>query len=438
MNGKLGAALATLIVAVLLIAPWLVGQRIEAPLTRHLEAPLGPFEQRLVSYDRGWFSAEASSELLLETDDGPLSIPLDHRVRHGPWRFGWAQVESRVNPPEQARALLEHYFGERSPFEATTEVAFNGDIESRFNAPAFDETPLYGAGEGRIAWGGMTGHYRHSEARSALSLELPSLSLQGGGDRLLIDQARLEASGPAGAAFSEAQSHVSLGRLEMVEAARGSRLVASFESQSRLFEQRDGALALSVSMSADDVLFKEPAAQRPLEITGTHQTLALRDLPREPTLHLLSALADVDPSLDEAQTAARTRALLTRYLTHLAEGSPSLEYRIDDFTTPQGSMNGRLEARLEAAAQPADALESLLSRAGLALELDADRALLTRLSASETAERAGLIEELMQENILVADGDRLQTSIEARNRQLLVNGEPRPELFMLLLMSLSL
>ncbi|WP_456268269.1 YdgA family protein [Kushneria sp. AK178] len=438
-TGIIGIA-AVIVVAAGIAAPWYTGQRIEQEFRQGVEQLSASVPMEVTRYDRGWRTSEAVTRTIIDTEDGPWPIDIHHHITHGPWGFGWAHIDSTPDSGEH-RSAVAHYFGDQVPLEATTTVGFGNDVNIDWRSPSFEATDVPELPGAQLAWGGMEGHYHLDDGRTESNISIPSLHFLSEDARLVLKSLRLENSGAGGPDwpdmdnFWDGRFRTTLGKLHYQDDTEGMTLKLGLDGQGQLRDNGDDGLSMAGSWQISNMLLKDPSLAEPLIINSATQTLALRHLPRDATRHLLIGLSNLDDSLDEDRIEARAQQMLTRYLMEVLGGTPSAEVTVAGLDTPQGSLEGKLEVSLtDGDGGERSPLTSALQRASLTLDMASDRTLLTRLiQLSDTDTRAApLLDGLEQEGLLVRDGDRYRLDVEMNSRDLRVNGEPHPELYMML------
>ncbi|REC93962.1 DUF945 family protein [Kushneria indalinina] len=447
-TGIIGIA-AVIIVAAGVAAPWYTGQRIEQEFRQGVGQISTSVPTEVTRYDRGWRTSEAVTHTVIDTEDGPFPVDVHHHITHGPWGFGWAHIDSTPELGEH-QPTVAHYFGDQPALEATTTVGFDNDVDIDWRSPAFEETKVPEVPGARLAWGGMEGHYRLDDDRTASDVSIPSLNFTSDDATLVLKSLRLESSGAGGPDwpnmdnFWDGRLKTTLGQLHYQNDSEDVALKLGLDGQAQLRDSGDEGLSMTGSWQLSNMLMRSPSLAEPLIINNATQTLLLKGLPRDATRHLLIGLSTLDDSLDEDQVSGQVQQMMTQYLMAVLQGAPTLETTVAGLDTPRGSLEGKLAINLE----PGDGSErspvtSALGRAALTLDMASDRTLLERLvtrSGPNARRPASLLDGLEQEGLLVRDGERYRVDVQMDSRDLRVNGESHPELYMmlpLLLMSLN-
>ncbi|WP_299256155.1 DUF945 family protein [uncultured Kushneria sp.] len=445
-TGIIGTA-AVIIVAAGAAAPWYTGKHIEQEFRQGVDQISAGAPTQVTQYDRGWRTSDAVTRTVIETEEGPWQIDVHHHITHGPWGFGWARIDSTPDFGEHQSAVA-HYFGDQPALEASTTVGFGNDVNIDWHSPAFDETDVPESPGARLAWGGMDGHYRLADDRTASSVSIPSLNFRSDDATLTLNALTLDSNGAGGPDwpdmdnFWDARFKATLGQLNIQNDAEGLALKLGLDGQGQLRDNGDDGLSMNASWQVSNLLMKDPSLARPLIINNATQTLALKHLPRDATRQLLIDLPNVDDSLNEDQVSGQVQNIMTRYLLEALKGTPTAEITVAGLDTPQGSLEGKLTLDFRPMDSDREPLATALERGHLTLDMASDRTLLTRLiSLSDPGARPEqMLAGLEQEGLLVRDGDRYRLDMKANSRDLLINGESHPELYMmlpLLLMSLN-
>ena len=445
-TGIIGTA-AVIILAAGVAAPWYTGKRIEQEFRQGVDQISAGAPTQVTQYDRGWRTSDAVTRTVIETEDGPWQVDVHHHITHGPWGFGWAHIDSTPDFGEHQSAVA-HYFGDRPALEANTTVGFGNDVNIDWHSPAFDDTDVPDSDGARLAWGGMEGHYRLADDHTASSVSIPSLNFRSDDATLTLNALTLDSDGAGGPEwpnmdnFWDARFKATLGQLNLQDDTEGVGLRLGLDGQGQLRDNGDKGLSMNASWQVSNLLMQGPSLAEPLVVNNATQTLALRHLPRDATRQLLIDLSNVDDSLNEDQVSGQMQNIMTRYLLEALKGTPTAEVTVAGLDTPQGSLEGKLTLGFQPMDSDREPLATALERGNLTLDMASDRTLLTRLiSLSDPSARPEqMLAGLEQEGLLVRDGDRYRLDMKANSRDLLINGESHPELYMmlpLLLMSLS-
>ncbi|SPJ34062.1 DUF945 family protein [Kushneria phyllosphaerae] len=445
-TGIIGTA-AVIIVAAGVAAPWYTGKRIEQEFRQAMTQISAGAPTEVTQYDRGWRTSDAVTRTVINTEDGPWQVEVHHHITHGPWGFGWARIDSTPDFGEHQNAVA-HYFGDQPALEANTTVGFGNDVNIDWHSPAFDETDVPESPGARLTWGGMDGHYRLADNRTASSVSIPSLNFQSDDATLTLNALKMDSNGAGGPDwpkmdnFWDGRFKTTLGQLNLQDKAEGVALKLGLDGQGQLRDNGDDGLSMNASWQVSNLLMQGPSLAEPLVINNATQTLALKHLPRDATRRLLIDLSNVDDSLDDDQVSGQMQNIMTLYLLEALKGTPTAEITIAGLDTPQGSLEGKLALNFRPLDSGRDPLATALERGQLTLDMASDRTLLTRLiSMSEPSARPEqMLQGLEQQGLLARAGDRYRMDVEMNSQDLRINGESHPELYMmlpLLLMSLN-
>lgn len=126
---------------------------------------------RLTGYERGWFKAEAASELVFRVEDETYTFPFQHTISHG-WASARVTTVSRM--PAEASERIRSLFGDEL-FTAVTTVRPNGNQQTVLNAPALQAEAA--DMQGRLDWGGVAGTIDLEGDRLLMDIQVPHLRL---------------------------------------------------------------------------------------------------------------------------------------------------------------------------------------------------------------------------------------------------------------------
>jgi uncharacterized protein YdgA (DUF945 family) len=164
-------------------------------------ASLPIFKVKSHTYERGWFSSQETTELvinrrltgpyegMLPDNIRPLlgsTIRFTNTVKHGPFpdlanfdlRPASAIVTTRFDMSDSTRKTLALFFGDKEPITVTNRLGFGGGGELKIDIPAFDyEEALSGV---KVKWQGFTLNvdYSHGFRQYRTDASSPSFSLE--------------------------------------------------------------------------------------------------------------------------------------------------------------------------------------------------------------------------------------------------------------------
>jgi uncharacterized protein YdgA (DUF945 family) len=162
----------------------------------------------LDSYEKGWLSSTARTTLTIDlaelappnTQQQPpeaIDIVVDHNIKHGPLagsQLGMGMIESTLVVPAEAKDVVAHYFGNRSPFQQTTYVGMDGHTSTQFQIPAYhgrDHTDKMD-----INWQGLTGTFEGNwqSREGSGTMQAPLLEISSDDGNIAFKSLKLEGS----------------------------------------------------------------------------------------------------------------------------------------------------------------------------------------------------------------------------------------------------
>ncbi|MFO8155835.1 MAG: DUF945 family protein [Pseudomonadota bacterium] len=440
-------AILALLLAVFLLVPGLVADRVEREFrTLATTASKNQAMDLVVSeYQRGWFGAEARSELRLRVGGETLVLPLRHDIDHGPTlpRLRAARVDTRLADD-----------GTRD-FELDMAIGFTGAIRMQLNVPAF-EGHVDDNADIRVAHDGAS-------LRLKLGSDQESYDLEGELSRLVLTEgeaAELDVRGVdlKSSGHREAGKDVPFWSGESVlTIERGTldgeaHMEASELTEARLGawqESRDGEVELG-----HDARF-ETLKLANLEMGPGDYALRLGGLQRsawDAFQKRVNAIHDQGLSVEMTETLV-SRALLETLPEFLA-GQPHLELTRFELETADGPVSADLQLRMAESPDDAQAaridaqLRRLSGDSRLTLPEDTLRRFIAFNLMNEVRASAGnavsdsrleaVVAEMARQQIRQlrgmgvfeeTDDERLESRVELRDGVLLINDAEFSRLF---------
>lgn len=461
---KLLIVVVIVLIVVFGLAPRLVGGRAQDHYERLVEQlRTNGAQVTRMKYDRGWFSAQADTELLLPLPPGARELPqlpeelrisLSSTLHHGPLTslggLGLAQIDTRI--------LLngEQLFPDDYPARLRTRVALDGATRTVLDLPP---VKLAQTGERpAIDFRGLSGFLTIAAdfSRMDARLESPGALIAGGKiGRLDIGALTVDSKGARGVAgLMLGDAKLALSGLQLETADAGGAL-----SLSNLYAE--GSSNAAGELVAGSARYRIGALR-----IGDQ---AFQEIELKMSAGNLSAavLAQIQQALDEIQTQAlepqmQGRALLTTLLTQLPlllEHDPLLAVDLLRVDTPDGRVEGQLsvqsrglrwedlqgggtgflkkllaEAHIELPQTLLRQLIALRTEHEFQRELALRRELGEEIEVPSAEELQRLIGEvadqqiaaLMEQRLLVREGAQLRASARFELGTLTVNGETVP------------
>ncbi len=204
-RGVLGAIAAVgIAAAILMVVPGLIGYSAEQSLRATLRtiSQQGAYRIELVDFERGWFSSNASSKLVLEgqyaetlqqaldLDPGTaLAVRFDHTISHGPIllrggfpKIGFAYAETELRLPEMIERLLARYLQGKPFLTFRTTFGLFGQSTTLVSNP--DYTGAMGP-HTSVEWDGASGRIGTERRAFNVRLDMPLFKWEAD-ERLLL------------------------------------------------------------------------------------------------------------------------------------------------------------------------------------------------------------------------------------------------------------
>lgn len=438
---------AVLLLAVFLLLPGLLADRVEREFRTLTTVASENQAMDLVvtDYRRGWFGAEARSELHLRLGGETVVVPLSHAIDHGPTlpRLRAARVDTR--PAD----------GELHDFELAAAIGFTGTTRLRLHIPPFAGVPDEATGV-RVDHDGASLRLRLGRGQASYDLEgeLPRLVLSEGDDaELAVEGVRLASSGQreddGDAPFWSGESALTIHRATLDDATqpgsgslREARITASQES-------RDGQVELAHTARFEALELAQ------LEAGPGDYAIRLGGLDRHAWDAFQERIHAVhDQGLSVEMTEALMAQALLETLPEFLAGEPHLELSRFELETPDGPVSADLGVRMagppdDARAARLDAqLHRLSGDSRLALPEETLRRFIAfNLMNEARATAGGAVSESRLESIVAemarqqvrqlrdmgffeeSGDDRLESRLELRDGVLLVNDAEFTRLF---------
>ena len=414
-------------------ACWYTGQRFEDGFS----SAIGQYQHpdlaiQLVEYERGLFSATATTEWQLKAPNETLSFHLTHQIKHGPLPAGkLARLESTlVN--EQLPEQLVTLFAGQPPLRIDSTVYLSGNHQHQLSSPTARQE-IEGV---EISWQGAQGALAFSEDNHRLDaqLDIPGLSLNDGHNRLQLEGMSLQAD-----------SHRPIGQRFWLGPIESSLQGLRFNDPNESFSLQGMKVSANSTQEGEQLTIQQHIALGSLTVDD-HQ---LHDLRLGIELGRLdaSSMSRILTILEQARSQQEMLALweeLPRLLAHqpylaLTElsgrhndtGDAQVEARLDylgngNLMAFNPNSDILLDASFEAAAEVVKAIIAEQQR----MELLRLAAMLEWDTRSEEFEI--LLEQsiraqqnaLLERGLVVADGDRWRSHARLEDGSMTLNGRP--------------
>jgi len=380
-----------------------------------------PFvEVHELTYDKGFAGATRTTTLKLGCPGTPpLMLTWRDTISHGPWPggsvLGAALIESEFMlgknaPPVTARTVVDFAGGTK------TELAV---AQSAFDLP-----------QGRAAWQGVKLQW-HAPAEGAASytIDVPAFELHDTAQGVTLKLGGLAVRGQGLPGLSWAAAGSGSGELASLELKVQPAGAPAYEAGVRKVKLVNGAqldergLLHATSSLAGEAWFGGAAIDR-FELQAS-----LKRLHAPSYEELLAGLAGAacDPQALQRDSAALQAALL-RMLPH------NPEFALDKLTLSHAGRHAQLsyaaavdgvtEAELRGAVAPV-----LRAKASLRLDLRVPALWFDQALPAAASQRSGApspVESLLQQGLLVRDGEMLSAQLRLMHGALSLNGRPMP------------
>lgn len=438
-------ALAALTVGVPYYTGHVAEQSFHAGLATLADHP--QLEARPGGYDRGWFGAEAQSELTLRVDGhGPVTFPARHTIRHG-WIS--SDIDTVIEVPEGASEPVRSAF-DQAVLTAHTTVSLKGDQHTDLHAPA----ATIEAAPGRLEWDGATGTVEQAGKRLLLDIQMPRVRLTDGETQVTLEGGTLTGDLHRDApALWLGDSRFELDRLEadVPDLDRGGRLAFRVhELDLRQAHEADGPdlFAFDLVMRAAEIDIGGEQTWRDL-VWETE----LRNIDRTAYLDLLRELpAAAEKADDPDELNERVSELIAAAAPDFLARSPSIRIPRFEVSGPDGPLTGAMDLRFDGDGSYELTYSEVIARLAMQARARVPQVLVERvLTETATAsarafagqhpavddeEVATLAEMIMQNQIrearaaglLKADGDSYVFEASFRHGSPVINGVPVDEL----------
>ncbi|MFN2348831.1 MAG: DUF945 family protein [Thioalkalivibrio sp.] len=438
-----------LVLAVLAWPAW-VGSQAERQMQAWQGGALGEVlvEHQLDDFQRGWFASEATSVIRLRLEGEEVQFPVRHRVSHG---YGRVVLDSEPVYPPAVATQLEALFGDRSPITLRTLLRpVANAAELQVNSPAIDGQ-LPGEPGTRLRSAGLSGVFQWSQDRLQGSLQMADVEIQDADTQLSIRGQILTLD------LDDPGSRVADG---WAEYQLDSLALAGLEGQEPLHLE---ALRVRTSQARRgehmhmDLDLGYGALQAGDQVSsGGELRLELGPIQAQAYDRLIQRLEAV-AGLDDERAAELAGAALVEALPELLAHSPELTLSPLRVQMPRGELELMIGARFDGEGFNPDTVD-YLPRLGLDGHLKAGSALLEELAGEITIQSMagsqgmsmdpearqmlarslgrGVIQGLVEEGYLVADGEVYRAELSLRDSRLKLNGVDRSEWLYLLLAGL--
>lgn len=426
----------------------------------------GIFSLAADDYRRGFLSSQARTQLDLNLSRGegagsPESMQLvfNHTFRHGPLPGGFslpalAEVETRLAEVRldgvDVEGFFEH-FPELEAAVAVTRVAFDGSAKSRLHIPPLERHDS----EGELKWQGLKIDAMAEPEGQALqgSIEMPGLEFFAEGSRIELGGIHGEFD------LTEALPWIYVGRSKMSLDGLELAFPDGEDGSRRSFGIKAGKVTLDSRYEGERLHYRESLEFARLgmddEFFGPLSVeIELRNLDGRALSDFMGQFQEAGRELAEVDPESRLIRLLPLYgelAMKLLAGAPELKIERLRLVAPNGEVRGG--GRLGFAGEPGFFLGdfgALLQQVEATVELEAHeslvRSVLAKTMRAELQAQAAAqaeygpeeieqllaesleseIDNLLEQNFVVREGDKLKTAAGLKNGVFTLNGSALP------------
>lgn len=403
-------SVSALLLAAALVAPGLVGPKVEEILKQQLGRASGA---RLIDYQRGWFGAEAGTEL----QSGNARTDLRSDIQHGPIlftaggpRLGAVYSETRLSTEQLApalRAQLEKFYGrlDHSPVLLQSVVGFDNRVVNTLSLEPFSRSD-------------SSGELKFDGAKLVFETDYRGSALDG---TLEMGAARLLKGG-----IEKFHSEPAQGRFHYAVAGRRGDATISLpmlraDSDSGPLELHQAKLQLDLELLASGQLklvsdLELPQVQSATPISSVRQQMTLPQISAADLGHYLQALLVPPAGRNWQQVMQRPLQVQQQLAIQSANGPVLVDADVDWHGFPASARRAELA--------PGQWLEPMTGS-------------MTFSAAEQALMQSPLVAQAMtlrQYGLLLENDGELQMHLQVKRGELQVNGQLLPpDLFMLAL-----
>lgn len=441
------------LVAVVLIAPYFIGQQIEPRFRQEVTqaSKTVGIPMTVTAYHRHWFGSDATVAVNMSDQVIPVRFYLSHGPRSG---LNWSEIHGY---PEIDDSPLTTLFNGKPPFDITifvhmlggTSLALHSDETSGQITEKDGQTTT-------IVWGGGDIHVGPDQE---LTASLPKLEISDQDTSIRLSGLSAKGNGPfigglASPTFdaslvpqvSVTVDHIAVDTLKGSWSAQGSLLSKSEATKA-------DTLDLSTTLALKN-LHIQPIEQdsKPLDFNSVELAYNLTGLKRKPVEQLIRKIRALQSEAEESDkkdaqvTQHKLNNLLLSYLPDILSDDPELSVRINAQDKDNQAFKSQLVAKLakkdgdRIGKELQSGLLGLTTRLVANLDMTTNRAFfVSLLKQGKHPQRAEqVVKNLIREQILKADGDNLGLHLHYTINKTTLNGQEMPRQLQMVLLRLLL
>ncbi len=392
-------------------------------------------------YQRGFRTSKQTLVLALGCGSDKTQVTLHQTITHGPLFvdgsvFGRASIVTDIEVPKDAQAKVKEIFKGEKPLNIVTVIGLAGGVTTHIDSPAVKYTETNADNGNKIAvdWQGLTAEVGMSSLDSEiseLSMVAPKLSLSSSIDSSSMTIADMRLTGDTIAAMkdlgmSDAEMTVKSVQFAMPKTGTVSIDNIQYDAKSTVNNDfLDVSAKFSVAkMSAQgkvygpanyDVLVKHLHMPALLRLKA-----ALEVLQRQQCNSNVAQTGELDPKV---MAALRTEgaALLAK--------TPEVDLQRLSLKLPEGEVKLQAKASLpNFVASDLDNPQALTTKLVANADLVAPEVIVRALLVKSAPQMAGMLDVLVQQGVIVRQGQALQVKAEWKKGAPSINGKSTQEI----------
>ncbi|HUN00327.1 MAG: YdgA family protein [Halothiobacillaceae bacterium] len=429
--GKLGVAIAVVVVGGLAATPYVTGVLIEHKLSgiKALPGMGGGAVWSVDSFQRGYLSSTATSSLTLNTDDEHLVIHFKQEISQVPsWDGSYATIRSVWVPDADVKPKIDKLFNGKEPVVFNTALTVFGDSHTQgIVAPVSVEGVDFSGGKITIDTA-RSGHFDYGMAIDHFSVQNPESTAPSEAP-VVLKGIQLIADGQMSAHNIAWDSQAAL---KIASASKGTEGALQGFSLSMNSKRTGDDYALTMGFDLDKADLPDmPIAMRDMSHFHYRFSLSRLDAPAIEKLYLQMQQAQQQGVTDTTQLAQAMTATMISELPALLNRGPKFEVNPVRITLPAGDVVLNFSAELP----PGHGAEGLSNPTGLLdlLSMKGDftvprAALIAALNESGQAADDAQLDTLIQQGYVSFDNGLLKTKFVYKDGHLSINDKPSDNL----------